>query len=431
MARRLKLSALAIPALIVVAVVVMASLFIVDEREKALVLRLGRVVDVQEAPGLGVKVPFLDNVVKYDDRILGLPTSPLEVTPLDDRRLVVDAFARWRITDPVRFRQAVGTGGIQTALGRLEPIVNTAIREVLGSVPSTSVLSDDRTGLMNQIRDEARRNSAGLGVEIIDVRLTRTDLPEQNLTATYARMRAERQREAADEIARGGEAAQRVRAAADRTVVELTSEAGKRAEVIRGEADAERNAIYADAFGRDPEFFAFTRSMTSYERALKGSNSSLVIQPDGEFFSYLRDDGSSRANPAPTPVPPGSSAGATTPQASVSDEELVTPEVTDREGNPLGESAGVKLTPVPESLATPPQSSTSVVPAAPLAEDQPDGASPDEAAQPAESGAEAADAPADDETAAPADTSGEAAAADDAAEDATDAQTDNTAAASN
>ena len=189
-ARRLTISALAIPALIVVGVVAMSSIFIVDEREKALVLRLGRVVDVQEQPGLGVKVPFLDNVAKYDDRILGLPTSPLEVTPLDDRRLVVDAFARWRITDPVRFRQAVGTGGIQTALGRLEPIVNTAIREVLGSVPSTSVLSDDRTGLMNQIRDEARNNSTGLGVEIIDVRLTRTDLPEQNLTATYARMRA-------------------------------------------------------------------------------------------------------------------------------------------------------------------------------------------------------------------------------------------------
>jgi len=365
-ARRLTISALAIPALIVVGVVAMSSIFIVDEREKALVLRLGRVVDVQEQPGLGVKVPFLDNVAKYDDRILGLPTSPLEVTPLDDRRLVVDAFARWRITDPVRFRQAVGTGGIQTALGRLEPIVNTAIREVLGSVPSTSVLSDDRTGLMNQIRDEARNNSTGLGVEIIDVRLTRTDLPEQNLTATYARMRAERQREAADEIARGGEAAQRIRAAADRTVVELTSEAQKRASIVRGEADAERNAIYADAFGRDPEFFAFTRSMTSYERALKGQNSSMVIQPDGEFFSYLRDDGASRANPAPVATPPGSSAQSNAARgadgaATTEEEDLVTPTVTDREGKPLGESAGVKLTPVPESLATPPERPSEVV----------------------------------------------------------------------
>lgn len=366
-ARRMTLTALLVPAVIVAGVVAMSSIFIVDEREKGLVLRLGRVVDVQEEPGLGIKVPFLDNVVKYDDRILGLPTTPLEVTPLDDRRLVVDAFARWRITDPVRFRQAVGTAGIQAAQVRLEPIVNAAIREILGSVPSTMVLSDDRTALMNQIRDEARNNSSGLGVEIIDVRLTRTDLPEQNLNATYARMRAERQREAADEIARGGEAAQRVRAAADRTVVELTSEAQKRAEIVRGEADGERNAIYADAFGRDPEFFAFSRSMTSYTRALRGENSSFVMQPDGEFFTYLRDDGSSRANPTPNPAPARTS-GSGDSAATVEDEEgLVTPTVTDREGNPLGESAGVKLTPVPESLATPPEQPSAVMPPAEIA----------------------------------------------------------------
>jgi len=297
-ARTRLLGTLAIPALIVVAIVAASALFIVDEREKALVLRLGRVVNVKESPGLGMKIPFLDEVVQYDDRILGLSTTPLEITPLDDRRLIVDAFARWRITDVVRFRQAVGTGGIEAALGRLDPIVRTAIREVLGSVPSTTVLSDDRTAMMNQIRDEARRNSAGLGVEIIDVRLTRTDLPEQNLSATYERMRAEREREAADEIARGNEAARRVRAAADRTVVELTSEARRNAEIIRGEADASRNAIYADAFGRDPEFFAFTRSMTAYERALQGGNSQLVLQPDGDFFSYLRSDGAANARPA-------------------------------------------------------------------------------------------------------------------------------------
>ncbi|AUH35543.1 protease modulator HflC [Paracoccus tegillarcae] len=374
----------------------MASLFIVDEREKALVLRLGRVVDVKEEPGLAVKVPFLDNVVKYDDRILGLPTTPLEVTPLDDRRLVVDAFARWRITDVVRFRQAVGAGGIDAALVRLEPIVKTAIREVLGSVPSTDVLSDDRTSLMNQIRDEARRNSAGLGVEIIDVRLTRTDLPEQNLSATYARMRAEREREAADEVARGNEAAQRVRAAADRTVVELTSEARKRAEIVRGEADATRNAIYADAFGRDPEFFAFSRSMQSYERALQGSNSSFVMQPDSEFFDYLASDGSEGATPQPAPSTPVSSnadadengadgavdAAATTAE---SDEPLVTPTVTDREGKPLGASAGVTLTPVPESLVTPPEEPSAVVPPAAVEAGDGDTAEPagDEATEPA------------------------------------------------
>ena len=209
---------------------------------------------------------------------------------LDDRRLVVDAFARWRITDLVRFREAVGAGGEAQALRRLESIVNPAIQEVLGSVDSSRVLSEDRTGLMNQIRDIARRQAAALGIEVIDVRLTRTDLPEQNLEATFARMRAEREREAADEIARGGEAAQRVRASADRTVVELTSEARKQADVTRGEADAARNAIYADAFGRDPEFFAFTRSLTSYERALQPGNSSIVMQPDSEFFEYLRSD---------------------------------------------------------------------------------------------------------------------------------------------
>ena len=381
------LSVIAIPALIVVAVVVMSSLFIVDEREKALVLRLGRVVDVKEEPGLAVKVPFLDNVVKYDDRILGLPTTPLEVTPLDDRRLVVDAFARWRITDVIRFRQAVGTAGVEAAQVRLEPIVKTAIREVLGSVPSTDVLSDDRTSLMNQIRDEARKNSVGLGIEIIDVRLTRTDLPEQNLSATYARMRAEREREAADEVARGNEAAQRVRAAADRTVVELTSEARKRAEVVRGEADAARNAIYADAFGRDPEFFAFTRSMQSYERALQGSNSSFVMQPDSEFFDYLASDGSENANPPSAAVPTASSTRAAerAAEAAAEEEDLVTPTVVDREGKPLGESAGVKLTPVPESLVTPPEEpSEAVPPAAPEADPAPveEEAAPD-AAEPA------------------------------------------------
>ncbi|MDO5705149.1 MAG: protease modulator HflC [Paracoccus sp. (in: a-proteobacteria)] len=356
--RRSFLTMLALPALFVVVLVAMASIFIVDEREKALIMRLGRVVNVQEEPGLGFKMPFLDDVVKYDSRILGLPTQPLEVTPLDDRRLVVDAFARWRITDVVRFRQAVGTGGIEAALTRLDPIVNAAIREVLGSVPSTTVLSDDRTVLMNQIRDEARRNSAGLGVEVIDVRLTRTDLPEQNLNATYARMRAEREREAADEIARGGEAAQRVRAAADRTVVELTSEARKRAEVVRGEADAERNAIYAAAFGRDPEFFAFTRSMTSYERAIRGDNSSIVMQPDSEFFSYLKSDGAANASPVP-PSPPIQTGDAG--DAAAEDEELVIPTVTDREGNELGAAAGVRLTPMPESLTTPPEDGPAVI----------------------------------------------------------------------
>jgi membrane protease subunit HflC len=268
----------------------MSSLFIVDEREKALVLQFGQVKQVKETPGLGFKIPLIQEVVRYEDRILGLPTQPIEVTPLDDRRLVVDAFARWRIVNLIDFREAVGAGREQAARDRLDRIVNAAIREVLGSVPSNRVLSEDRTMLMNQIRDIAKREAASLGVDVIDVRLTRTDLPEQNLAATYARMRAEREREAADEIARGNEAASRVRASADRTVVELTSEARKNAEVIRGEADARRNGIYAEAFGRDPEFFAFTRSLTAYERSLTGANSSIVMQPDSAFFDYLRSD---------------------------------------------------------------------------------------------------------------------------------------------
>ncbi|NUB44093.1 protease modulator HflC [Fertoebacter nigrum] len=279
-----------LPALAVVAVVAMSSVFIVDEREKALVLQFGQVRAVKEDPGLGFKIPLIQEVVRYDGRILGLPTQPLEVTLLDDRRLVVDAFARWRIVDLVEFRESVGAGGETTAQIRLDNILNAAIPEVLGSVPSSRVLSEDRTGLMNQIRDIARREAMALGVDVIDVRLTRTDLPDQNLSATYARMRAEREREATDEIARGNEAASRVRASADRTVVELTSEARREAEVIRGEADAERNGIYAEAFGRDPEFFAFTRSLTSYERALQGDNSSIVMQPDSQFFEYLRGD---------------------------------------------------------------------------------------------------------------------------------------------
>lgn len=276
-----------LPAIFVLGAVALSSVYIVDERKQALVLQFGQVKQVVEEPGLGFKLPFIQEVVTYEDRILGLPTQPIEVTPADDRRLVVDAFARWRITDLVKFRQAVGAGGEDTARQRLDRITNAAIREVMGGVPSTAVLSEDRTALMNRIRDIARREASGLGVEVIDVRLTRTDLPEQNLEATFARMRAERQREAADEIARGNEAAQRVRAAADREVVEVTSEARKNAEIVRGEADAQRNAIYAEAFGKDPEFFAFTRSLTSYERALQSGNSSIVLSPNSEFFDYM------------------------------------------------------------------------------------------------------------------------------------------------
>lgn len=287
----MKKAGLLLPILVVALITAFSALFVVDERENVLVLQFGQVKQEIKAPGLGFKMPFIQEVVRYDARILGLQTQPLEVTPLDDRRLVVDAFLRWRLEDVRRFREAVGVDGVRAAQGRMESIINAAIREVLGSVPSNTVLSEDRTSLMNRIRDLARREAQTLGIDVIDVRLTRTDLPRENLEATFARMRAEREREAADERARGNEAAQRVRALADRTVIELVSASRREAEIIRGEADAERNRVYAEAFNLDPEFFAFTRSMQSYERALRGDNTSMVLRPDSEFFNFLRSDG--------------------------------------------------------------------------------------------------------------------------------------------
>lgn len=268
--------------------ITVSSIFIVDERQQALKLRFGQVIGEvggYRNPGLYFKLPLIDNIVYYEDRILPIETSSLEVTPLDDRRLVVDAFARWRITDPLKFRQSVQNE--VAALPRLERILNASIREVLGSVVSDAILSDDRIELMLRIRESARRSAVSLGVDIIDVRMRRADLPQQNLQATFQRMEAEREREAADERARGKEAAQKVQANADRQAVELVSESRKQSEIIRGEADAERNKVFAEAFGRDPEFFAFYRSLRAYEVSLKGSNTTLVVSPNSEFFEYL------------------------------------------------------------------------------------------------------------------------------------------------
>ncbi|GMG84718.1 hypothetical protein LNKW23_39340 [Paralimibaculum aggregatum] len=325
----------------VIVVTVLSSVFIVTETQQALVLQFGEVkreirglvtteaeitaateagaeaplegggvvgsadpnaeVSYDSGPGLYFKIPIIQDVVYYDDRILALNTSPLEVTPIDDRRLVVDAFARWRISDPVQFRRAVRDE--RSALTRLESILNAALREVLGSVPSDAVLSSERTELMRRITDVVRENALALGVLMIDVRIKRADLPEENLEATYRRMNAEREREAADERARGQERAQEVRATAEREAVVLVSDAQRQAEEIRGEADAERNSIYAEAFGRDPEFFAFYRSLKAYERALGGHNSSMVITPDSEFFEYLKSDGGIRGGGITGSVP--------------------------------------------------------------------------------------------------------------------------------
>ncbi|MEI6098681.1 MAG: protease modulator HflC [Alphaproteobacteria bacterium] len=276
-----------IPALVIVAAAALSSIFTVDEREKVLVLQFGEIKQSIDKPGLYFKVPFIQDILRYDDRILGLTTTPQEFPLADNRRLVVDAFARWRIVDLEKFRRAVGSGGIEAASANLGAIVNPEVRDVLGEATVEMVLSSARVGLMNKIRDNAREKAATLGIDVIDVRLTRTDLPQQNLTATFARMKAEREREATDEIARGNEAAQTLRAEAERTAVEITSAANKDAEIVRGQADAKRIAIYADAYGQDPEFFAFTRSLTAYQTALKGDTTSMVVSPDSDFFRYF------------------------------------------------------------------------------------------------------------------------------------------------
>jgi modulator of FtsH protease HflC len=287
--------------LVIAVVLLLSSVFVVDERQRALVLQFGQIRQVIEEPGLNFKIPFIQEVVYYDDRILSIDTAAIEVTPSDDRRLVVDAFARYRIVDAEQFRLAVGVGGLREAERLLEDILNPQIRAVLGSdgVTSDTILSSERAGLMERITEQARLRALPLGLDVLDVRLKQTELPRQNLAATFARMRAEREREATDERARGEEAAQRVRALADRTVVELVSDANREAEIARGEADAERNRIFAEAFNIDRDFFQFYRSMAAYEQAFGGANSSMVLSPDSEFFEFFADPMGNAAVAAP------------------------------------------------------------------------------------------------------------------------------------
>lgn len=286
-----------VPVVVVAIVAVLSSLFVVDEREKALVLRFGQIKQVVTEPGIGFKLPLLDEVVRFEDRILSLETEVIEVTPADDRRLEIDAFVLYRIDDVVQYRQAIGAGGERQAVNDLSGILESQIRAVLGAqgVTSNTILSPERSSLMEQIRIRADARADALGLAVVDVRLRQTNLPEQNFAATLQRMIAERDREATDERARGREAAQRVTALADRTYEEILSEARRDARIIEGEADAERNRIFAEAYGKDQEFFEFYRSLSAYEVSLKGSNSSMVMSPDSEFFNYLRSDQGSRS----------------------------------------------------------------------------------------------------------------------------------------
>ena len=287
-----------IPVVAIIGAAVLSSLFVVDEREKALVLRFGEIVQVRTEPGLGFKLPLVDEVVRFEDRILSLETDLIEVTPADDRRLEIDAFVLYRIADVVQYRQAVGSGGQTRAANDLSGILESQIRAVLGSqgVTSNTILSPERSALMDQIRVRSDARANALGLEVVDVRLRQTNLPEQNFDATLQRMIAEREREATDERARGREAAQRVTALADRTFEEIISEASRDARIIEGEADAERNRVFADAYSKDPEFFEFYRSLAAYEESLLGNNTSMVLSPDSEFFNYLRSDQGSRSD---------------------------------------------------------------------------------------------------------------------------------------
>jgi len=281
-----------IPVVGVLAAAVMSSLFVVDEREKALVLRFGQIKQVVNEPGLGFKLPLIDEVVRFEDRILSLQTPVIEVTPADDRRLRVDAFVLYRISDIVQYRQAIGAGGEVRAANDLSGILESQIRAALGAagVTSNSILSPQRSELMEQIRTQADSRASELGLSVVEVRLGRTNLPEQNFDATLRRMIAEREREATDERARGREAALRVTALADRTFEEIISEARRDALIIEGEADAERNRIFARAYSKDPAFFEFYRSLAAYEIALQSNNTQMVMSPDSEFFNYLRSD---------------------------------------------------------------------------------------------------------------------------------------------
>ena len=285
-------TSLIIPILVIAIVGVLSAVFVVDEREKALVLRFGQIKQVRNEPGIGFKVPLLDEVVRYEDRILSLETPVIEVTPADDRRLEIDAFVLYRIDDMVQYRQALGAGGERQAESEMGGIMESQIRAVLGSqgVTSNTILSPERSDLMEQIRVRADARAQALGLKVVDVRLRQTNLPEQNFDATLQRMIAEREREATDERARGREAAQRVIALADRTYEEILSEARRDARIIEGEADAQRNKIFAQSYGQDQEFFEFYRSLTAYEQALRGENSTMVMSPDSEFFNYLRSD---------------------------------------------------------------------------------------------------------------------------------------------
>lgn len=283
--------------LLVVVVVGYSSLFTVRETEQVLLVRLGEPVRVVTEPGLHFKAPFVDSVISIDKRILDLENPSQEVIASDQKRLVVDAFARYRIKNPLLFYQSVGT--IQAANLQLTALLNASLRRVLGEATFIQVVKDERETLMARIREQLDKEAGGYGISVVDVRIRRADLPDQNSQAVYQRMQTERQREAAEFRAQGGQKAQEIRSKADREATVIVADANSQAEQIRGQGDGERNRLFADAYNQDPGFFAFYRSMSAYENGLKHNDTRFLLRPDSDFFRFFGSPSGKPSNGAP------------------------------------------------------------------------------------------------------------------------------------
>jgi membrane protease subunit HflC len=294
--------------LLLVLIVAYSSVFTVQQTEQALVVRFGRPVASVTDAGLHFKAPFMDTVIPIDRRILDIENPSQEVIAADQKRLVVDAFARYRIKNPLRFYQSLGT--IQAANLQLTTLLNASLRRVLGEVTLIQVVRDEREALMARIRDQLDKDADAYGIQVVDVRIRRADLPEQNSQAVYQRMQTERQREAAEFRAQGGQKAQEIRANADREATVIEAEARSQGDRIRGEGDAERNRLFAEAYSKDPNFFAFYRSMTAYENALKGSDTRFLLRPDSDFFRFFGDPSGKMPDGTPATASSASSAAA-------------------------------------------------------------------------------------------------------------------------
>ncbi len=265
------------------------SMFTVHQTQQALLLQFGKPQRVITEPGLNFKIPFIQQVEYLEKRILSFDAPAEEVIASDQKRLIVDSFARFRIIDPLKFYQRLRT--LNAARSRLASMINSSLRRVLGKVDLQTTVSGERSELMKRIRDFVNAEALDFGIEIVDVRLKRTDLPEANSQAIYRRMRTEREREAKEYRAQGSEAAQRIRAEADRQRVVLVAEAKRKSEILRGEGDGERTRIFAEAFSKDPGFFAFYRSLQAYRKALGRDDTTMVLSPDSEFFRYFKEMG--------------------------------------------------------------------------------------------------------------------------------------------